>query len=509
VGSLGGFARASDVLFRAHVSGVNPKTARFQIWRNTVIQIWQIFSDEDVVRPARARRGVHALSALQHVFLVVVALVLLGASTVRAYGYEPTCAASYENSTDVVKADVLPGTPGIHAFTANNVLYARLDITYNATGTDTVHLFLWGASGVNSSSVCGAWQGGITSTHELFMGVACNAGGSGGISANPYLDAGGRYVLEYYYDSQSSNARMYKTCMGLCGANETLGVTIELTPAGGVAVNMFMSDGQISVGHEDHSVNPPSPDSDFTGTFHSAAFYDCPPPPPCDINEHVASNVCTACIGGSTNPAGDDPYGANTTCGCSTNTSVVYNVCTACVGGSTNPAGDDPGGANTTCGCSTNTSVVSNVCTPCGHGGSTDAGDAVPGPDTQCIYPTCDINEHVASNVCTACVGGSTIRAGRTLLAAARQIRPSFRTYAPRAATGVPPMQSMRFQVQTPRVFILPVSKLSEYTSWRTTWRTTRTGRGTTDLKRYRSPRRAWKTAVFALATRLASRQPW
>jgi hypothetical protein len=388
VGSLGGFARASDVLFRAHVSGVNPKTARFQIWRNTVIQIWQIFSDEDVVRPARARRGVHALSALQHVFLVVVALVLLGASTVRAYGYEPTCAASYENSTDVVKADVLPGTPGIHAFTANNVLYARLDITYNATGTDTVHLFLWGASGVNSSSVCGAWQGGITSTHELFMGVACNAGGSGGISANPYLDAGGRYVLEYYYDSQSSNARMYKTCMGLCGANETLGVTIELTPAGGVAVNMFMSDGQISVGHEDHSVNPPSPDSDFTGTFHSAAFYDCPPPPPCDINEHVASNVCTACIGGSTNPAGDDPYGANTTCGCSTNTSVVYNVCTACVGGSTNPAGDDPGGANTTCGCSTNTSVVSNVCTPCGHGGSTDAGDAVPGPDTQCIYPT-------------------------------------------------------------------------------------------------------------------------
>ena len=63
-------------------------------------------------------------------------------------------------------------------------------------------------------------------------------------------------------------------------------------------------------------------------------------------------------------------------------------MCTACVGGSTNPAGDDPGGANTTCGCSTNTSVVSNVCTPCGHGGSADAVDAVPGPDTPCIYST-------------------------------------------------------------------------------------------------------------------------
>mgnify|MGYP000402993432 CR=1 FL=1 len=190
---------------------------------------------------------------------------------------------------------------------------------------------------------------------------------------------------------------MYKTCAGSCGANEAFNMTVEVTPAGGAVATLFINDGPLSVGYDGHNG---SPDPDFTGTFHSAAFYDCPPPP-------------------------------------------------------------------------------------------------------------CDINEHVASNVCTACVGGSTIRAGRTLLAAARQIRPSFRTYAPRAATGVPPMQSMRFQVQTPRVFILPVSKLSEYTSWRTTWRTTRTGRGTTDLKRYRSPRRAWKTAVFALATRLASRQPW
>ena len=98
--------------------------------------------------------------------------------------------------------------------------------------------------------------------------------------------------------------------------------------------------------------------------------------------------MCTACVGGSTNPAGDDPYGADTNCGCSTNEHVASNVCTACVGGSTNPAGDNPGGADTTCGCSTNTSVVYNVCTACGHGGSADAGDAVPGPDTQCIYST-------------------------------------------------------------------------------------------------------------------------
>jgi len=55
------------------------------------------------------------------VFLVVVSLLLLGASTARAEGYEPTCAALYDSSTDGAMANVLPGT---HAFTANNVVRA-------------------------------------------------------------------------------------------------------------------------------------------------------------------------------------------------------------------------------------------------------------------------------------------------------------------------------------------------------------------------------------------------
>jgi hypothetical protein len=198
---------------------------------------------------------------------------------------------------------------------------------------------------------------------------------------------------------------MYKTCAGSCGANEAFNMTVEVTPAGGAVATLFINDGPLSVGYDGHNG---SPDPDFTGTFHSAAFYDCPPPP-CDINEHVASNLCTACVGESTNPAGDDPYGADTTCGCSTNTSVVYNVCTACVGGSTNPAGDDPYGADTNCGCSTNTSVVYNVCTACVGGSTNPAGDDPYGADTNC---GCSTNEHVASNVCTACVGGSTNPAG-------------------------------------------------------------------------------------------------
>jgi hypothetical protein len=351
VGSLGGFARASVVLFRAHVPGVSSsKTARFQMWRD--FRFGNFFPTK--MSSCRRARGIHAVSALQHMFLVVVAFVLFEASTVRAYGYEPNCAASYNSSagTDVLpKADVLPG---IHAFTANHALYARLDVTYDATGTGgPATMFLWGGSGTEwACQCCGALQGGFQPTHMMYLGVACNDGGSdSAVQFDPFLNAGGRYVLEYYYDSQTSNARMYKTCVGACGANETSGVTVEVTPAGGAVVNLFTSDGRLSVGHAGHI--DASPDPDFTGTFHSAAFYDCPPPPPCDINEHVAANVCTACVGGSTNAAGDNPDGADTTCGCSTNTS-----------------------------------VVSNVCTPCGPGGSADAGHAVPGPDTQCIYST-------------------------------------------------------------------------------------------------------------------------
>jgi hypothetical protein len=219
---------------------------------------------------------VRTLSALQHVFLVVVSLLLLGASTARAQGYEPTCAALYDSSTDGAMANVLPGT---HAFTANNVLYARLDITYYDPST-TASLFVWGGSGASS---CGAWRGGFLGNHMMYMDVQCNDGGSVGVyDVDPNLNAGGRYVLEYvlelnYYDSQTSNVRMYKTCVDSCGGDETPGVTVEVTPAGGTGATLVISDGPLSVGYDEHEAS--QKDTDFTGTIHSAAFYDCPPPP--------------------------------------------------------------------------------------------------------------------------------------------------------------------------------------------------------------------------------------
>merc|ERR1712072_1071122 len=46
-----------------------------------------------------------------------------------------------------------------------------------------------------------------------------------------------------------------------------------------------------------------------------------PPPPPvvCGANQYVSSETCTACPGGSTNAAGDNPSGPNTTCECAVN----------------------------------------------------------------------------------------------------------------------------------------------------------------------------------------------
>merc|ERR1712216_951499 len=72
----------------------------------------------------------------------------------------------------------------------------------------------------------------------------------------------------------------------------------------------------------------------------------------CSSNEYVENNVCTACPPRTTNAAGDDATGADTTCDvilCAVNEYVESNVCTACPAGTTNAAGDDATGADTTC----------------------------------------------------------------------------------------------------------------------------------------------------------------
>ena len=138
----------------------------------------------------------------------------------------------------------------------------------------------------------------------------------------------------------------------------------------------------------------------------------------CTANQYVKSNVCTDCAAGTTNRAGDDPSGADTTCDatlCTANKYVKSNVCTDCAPGTTNVAGDNASGANTTCDatlCKANQYVKSNVCTDCAPGTTNVAGDNASGQDTTCDATLCKANQYVKSNVCTDCESGTTNVAG-------------------------------------------------------------------------------------------------
>ena len=113
----------------------------------------------------------------------------------------------------------------------------------------------------------------------------------------------------------------------------------------------------------------------------------------CAQNERVVSNACAACPVGTTNAAGDDPTGSDTTCDpilCGANLRVVNKDCVSCPAGTTNAAGDDASGADTNCDpilCGADQYVSSHVCTPCLTGSTNAAGDDASGADTTCDEP--------------------------------------------------------------------------------------------------------------------------
>lgn len=72
----------------------------------------------------------------------------------------------------------------------------------------------------------------------------------------------------------------------------------------------------------------------------------------CPADTHALSGVCATCPAGSTNEAGDDPTGGDTSCDpilCADNEHVDTHACVACPVGATNAAGDDASGADTAC----------------------------------------------------------------------------------------------------------------------------------------------------------------
>jgi len=72
----------------------------------------------------------------------------------------------------------------------------------------------------------------------------------------------------------------------------------------------------------------------------------------CTYNHRVRRHACVACPAGSTNAAGDDPSGADTTCDatlCAANERVVGHACLACPKGTTSAAGADASSTDTAC----------------------------------------------------------------------------------------------------------------------------------------------------------------
>ena len=135
----------------------------------------------------------------------------------------------------------------------------------------------------------------------------------------------------------------------------------------------------------------------------------------CAEDELVSGNACVACPGIQTNPAGDVASGTDTTCSCPPGTTVgtgdacdpiicgtdhyVSNhVCTPCLTGFVNLAGDDASGANTTCvePCDIDYYVAGNVCTECPEGFGWYGGDNPEGPDTPVAFP----NPPGANTIC-------------------------------------------------------------------------------------------------------------
>ena len=147
----------------------------------------------------------------------------------------------------------------------------------------------------------------------------------------------------------------------------------------------------------------------------------------CALDEYVSSNACTPCATGYGNAADDGASGGDTTCDgylCAVDEYVSSNACTACVGGETNAAGDDASGSDTTCSCtasSTSSKDGSDGTFYCINGGT--AG----GTTGSCTCTSCDAgyegdnchtailcaaNQRVVSNACTACAEGTQNAAG-------------------------------------------------------------------------------------------------
>ena len=106
----------------------------------------------------------------------------------------------------------------------------------------------------------------------------------------------------------------------------------------------------------------------------------------------------------------------NFSVGCAADHHVVNHTCVPCPPGTTNAAGDDDAGPDTSCDviqCGPHEHVYNHTCVPCPPGSVNGTnGSNATGPDTNCTAMICGVNEAVQDHVCVPCPGNTTRPAG-------------------------------------------------------------------------------------------------
>ena len=133
----------------------------------------------------------------------------------------------------------------------------------------------------------------------------------------------------------------------------------------------------------------------------------------CSDNEYVASNVCTVCPAGESNPAGDEQNGADNTCSCTASSTsskdgsdgTFYCINGGITGGTTGSCtctscdtGYEGDNCHTAILCAANQRVVSKACTACAPGATNAAGDDASGSDTTCAADSSSSNSSSPAN---------------------------------------------------------------------------------------------------------------
>ena len=150
----------------------------------------------------------------------------------------------------------------------------------------------------------------------------------------------------------NENIRCVQTleCLdGIC--TDTTTTPPQVTDAGGHSDGtLFLDAGQdLDAGGSGDGSTDGSPSTDAGPALDAGGSNE---PVFCLANEYVNNQMCTACPEGSTNAAGDDASGNDTTCDatlCEADHYVLNHVCTPCSFNTTNAANDDASGEDTLC----------------------------------------------------------------------------------------------------------------------------------------------------------------